>query len=210
MLGPFISLLYVNNFSEKLEVENDVVQFTDDTSIICKFERNENIQQKIEKILAQTDKYLTENQFALNADKLEMLFFFNHTKSDPEFSFKGEVIKPDHTYRYSGLQIDSNLTSENHLKSVLSKMANAIRSSYLVRSQTPLKVSIDVLKSVLLSHLSFSGVFLQTLTAENKNRINRQINWGKVCYFRQKSDHCIELLIKDSIYQPNCLSQKIA
>ena len=35
VLGPLIFLLYVNDFSEKLEGENDVVQFADDTSIIC-------------------------------------------------------------------------------------------------------------------------------------------------------------------------------
>ena len=49
VLGPLIFLLYVNDFSEKLEGENDVVQFADDTSIICKFERNENIPQKLKK-----------------------------------------------------------------------------------------------------------------------------------------------------------------
>ena len=49
VLGHLIFLLYVNNFSEKLEGENDVVQFADDTSIICKFERNENIPQKLKK-----------------------------------------------------------------------------------------------------------------------------------------------------------------
>ena len=49
---------------------------------------------KIEKILEQTDKYLTENQLILNADKTEMVFFTNHANLDPEFSFKGEVIKP--------------------------------------------------------------------------------------------------------------------
>ena len=48
VLGPFIFLLYVNDFSEKREGENDVVQFADDTSIICKLERDENIPQKIE------------------------------------------------------------------------------------------------------------------------------------------------------------------
>ena len=64
-----------------------------------------------------------------------MLFFTNHTNSDPEV--KGEVIKPAHACRYMGVQIDSNLTFENHLNSVLSKMANAIRSSYLVRNQIP-------------------------------------------------------------------------
>ena len=49
VLGPLIFLLYVNEFSEKLAGENDVVQFADDTSFICNFERNENIPQKIEK-----------------------------------------------------------------------------------------------------------------------------------------------------------------
>ena len=47
VLGPLIFLLYVNDFSEKLEGKNDVVQFADDTSIIGKIERNENIPQKI-------------------------------------------------------------------------------------------------------------------------------------------------------------------
>ena len=92
-----------------------------------------------------------------------MLFFTIHTNSDQEFSFKGEVIKPAHACRYLGVQIFSNLAFENHLSSGLSKMANVIRSLCLVRNQIPLKVRINVFKLVVLSHLSFSGVFLQTL-----------------------------------------------
>ena len=98
----------------------------------------------------------------------EMLFFTNNTNWDPEFSFKGEVIKPARACRYLGVQIDSNLAFENHLNSVLSKIADAIRSLYLVRNQIPLKVRIDVFKSVVLTHLSFSGAFLQTLTAKKQ------------------------------------------
>ena len=140
-----------------------------------------------------------------------MLFFTNHTNSDPEFSFKGEVLKPAHACRYLRVQIDSNLIIENHLNSVLSKMANAIHSLYLVRNQIPSKVRLDVFKSVLLSHLSFSGVFLQTLTAKNINRINRQINWGiKVCYFRQKFDHSIDRLIKDRILPAELLISNVS
>ena len=211
MLGPLIFLLYVNDFSEKLDGENNVAQFADDTSIICKFERNENIPQKILKKLEQTDKYLTENQLTLNADKTEMLFFTNHTNSDPEFSFKGEVIKPAHACRYLGVQIASDLTFESHLSSGFSKMANAIRSLYLLRNKIPLKIKIDVFKSVVLSYLSFSGVFLQTLTVKNIKRIKRQINWGlKACYFRQNFDHSIDLLFKDRILPAELFISKVS
>ena len=211
VLGPRIFLIYVNDFFEKLEGENDVVQFADDTNIICKFERNENVPQKIEKLLEQTDKYLTENQLTLNADKTEMLFVTNHSNSDPEFSFKGEVIKPAHACRYLREQIDSNLTFENQLNSVLSKMANAIRSLYLVRNQIPLKLRIDVFMSVVLSRLSFSGVFLQTLTAKNINGINRQVNWGIMSVIFDKN-LTTPLIVSLRIVscQPNCSSQKLA
>ena len=92
-----------------------------------------------------------------------MLFFTNHSNSDPEFTFKGEFIKPAHACRYLGVQIDSNITFENHLKSVLSRMAHAIRCLYLVRNHNPLKVRIAVFKS---GTLSFKGVFHHTQTVK--------------------------------------------
>ena len=85
-----------------MDGENDVVQFADDIIFLCKFESNDKIPQKIEqkKFLDQTDKNLTENQLVLKANKTEMLFFTNHTNADPEFIFKGEVIKPAYACRY--------------------------------------------------------------------------------------------------------------
>ena len=78
-------------------------------------------------------------------------------------------------------------------------MANKVRSLYLVRNQIPLKVRMDVLKSVVLSHLSFSGVFLQTLTAKNINRI-----------IRQNIYHSIDLLIKDRILPAELFISKVS
>ena len=50
--GLVVFLLYFNNFSEKLESENDAVQFVNETSTLCKFESIETIPQN-EKILNQ-------------------------------------------------------------------------------------------------------------------------------------------------------------
>ena len=70
--------------------EKDIVKYADDSRIMCKSAINENFPLKIEKILEQTDKYLTENDLTLNADKTEMFFFKNHTNSDSGFTFKDE------------------------------------------------------------------------------------------------------------------------
>ena len=76
-------------------------------------------------------------------------------------------------------------------------MVAAIRSLYLVRNHIPLEVRLQVFKSLVLSHLSFSGVYLQKLSTKNIQRINRQINWGiKVCYMRRKFDHCRDILLQ--------------
>ena len=106
--------------------------------------------------------------------------------------------------------MDSNLTFENHLNSVFSKLANAIRSLYFVSNQNLLKVRVDVFKAVVLSNLSFGGIFLQTLTAKNINRINSQIYWGIKFYFRQKFDHSTDVLIEVVSCQLNFLFQKLA
>ena len=76
-------------------------------------------------------------------------------------------------------------------------MAHAIRSIYLIRHQVPLNARILLLKSFLLSQLSFSAIFFQNLSAKNLNRLNRQINWGiKVCFLLKKYDKARGLLIQ--------------
>ena len=59
---------------------------------------NKTFPRKIERILEQTDKYLTENLLKLNANKTEMLFFTNRINWDQEITFKGKVIKPTHLF----------------------------------------------------------------------------------------------------------------
>ena len=75
VLEPLIFLLYVNDFSEKLEGENDIVQFADDTIIICKFESKNNPLKIFKKTIEQADKSLTGNQLTLNENKAEVILY---------------------------------------------------------------------------------------------------------------------------------------
>ena len=79
-------------------------------------------------------------------------------------------------------------------------MTNAIRSIYLVRHLLPLKARIGLFKSLVLSHLNFIAIFLQSLSVMSFQRANRQINWGKsVCHLQKKFDSARDLLLKDKI-----------
>ena len=90
-------------------------------------------------------------------------------------------------------------------------MVADIRSLYLVRNHIPLEVRLQVFKSLVLSHLSFSGVYLRTLSAKNVQRINRQINWGiKVCYMRRKFDTCRDILLKSHVLPAELIISKFS
>ena len=113
--------------------------------------------------------------------------------------------------RYLRIHLDSKLTFEAHPNVVLKKMAADIRSLYLVRNHIPLEVRLQVFKSLVLFHLSFSGVYLQTLSAKNIQRINRQINWGiKLCYMRRKFDHCRDILLKSHVLPAELIISKFS
>ena len=60
VLGSLILLLYVNYFPEILKGENDIVQFAEHTSIICKFERNEKAPQKLR--IIKTDRQIPDRE----------------------------------------------------------------------------------------------------------------------------------------------------
>ena len=98
--------------------------------------------------------------------------------------YKNEVLTTQKSCRYLGIQIDRNLSFEEQLNKTLKKMAQAIRSIYFIRHQVPLNTRILLLKSLVLSPLSFSANFCQYLSAK------------KVCFLRKKVDKARDLLIQ--------------
>ena len=73
--------------------------------------------------------------------------------------FKGHRLEASEKCRNIGVIIDRELTYQNQPNKVISKMASAIRSLYLVRYQVPFKRRINLFNSLALSHLDFSSIF---------------------------------------------------
>ena len=201
VLGPLIFILYVNDFSEAVSTNCDVLQFADDTAILCHAKNEASLQLIAEDTLNKTDQYMKQNRLTLNEKKTELMVFRNEKLSIIEtVDFKGHRLEASEKCRYLGVIIDRELTYQNQLNKVISKMASAIRSLYLVRYQVPLKTRINLFKSLVLSHLYFSAIFFQNLPSYSIDRINKQINWGiKVCFMKTKYDTARDLLLETKI-----------
>ena len=186
VLGPLV-FLYINDFREKVQGNFDIIQFADDTSF--HFSRNNvsELEKCVSAILEKTDNYLKQNKLTMNTGKTELLCVSKEHENFDPIVFRGQEIKPQSHCRYLGIIIDSKLNFHVQLNKVLSNMATAIRSIYLLRYQLPLKARLMLFKSLVLSHLTFSALFFQNLNFSAMQRINRQIIWGiKVRYMRKK------------------------
>ena len=59
VLEPFIFLFYVNDFSSNINTTQKVIQFADDTSIVCCGQKN-SLHGKVTEILQKTEEYGNE------------------------------------------------------------------------------------------------------------------------------------------------------
>ena len=110
VLGPFICLLYVNDFSSNLNTTEKVIQFADDTSIVCCGQKS-SLHGKVMEILQQTEEYTEMNKLTLNTNKTELIFFSRDNSDFGSIFYKNEVLTTSKSCRYLGIQIDRNLCS---------------------------------------------------------------------------------------------------
>ena len=147
----------------------------------------------------------------MNTGKTEFLCVSKEHENFDPIVFRGQEIKSQSHCRYLGITIDSKLNFHVQLNKVLSNMATAIRSIYLLRYQLPLEAQLMLFKSLVLSHLSFSAIFFQNLNFSAMQRINRQINWGiKVCYMRKKFERSTDLSVKSDFLPAELLISQMS
>ena len=211
VLGPLVFLLYFNDFRDKVQGNFDKIQFADHTGFHFSSNNVSELEKCIYEILAETDNYLKQNKLTMNTGKTELLCVSKENENFDPIVFRGQEIKPQIQCRYLGIMIDSKLNFHVQLNKVLSNMATAIRSIYLLRYQLPLKARLMLFKSLVLSHLTFSALFFQNLNCSAMQRINRQINWGIiVCYIRKKFERSTDLLVNSDILPAEILISQMS
>ena len=99
----------------------------------------------------------------MNTGKTELLCVSKENENLDPIVFRGQEITAQSHCRYFGIMIDSKLNFHVQLNKVLSNMVTAIRSTYLIRYQLPLKARLKLFKCLVLSHSTFRALVFQNL-----------------------------------------------
>ena len=103
--------------------------------------------------------------------------------------------------------IASKLNFHVQLYKVLSNMATAIRSIYLICYQLTMKARLMLIKSLVLSHLEFCALFFQKWNFSKCS----ESNWGiKVGYLRKKFERSRDLFVKCEILPAELLISQMS
>ena len=136
------------------------------TQVLSVVDRKVAYMETSRKCYKKTEEYVEMNKLKLNTNKTELIFFSPNNSEFGSIFYKNEVLTTQKKCRYLGIQINRNLSFEEQLNKTLKKMAHAIRSIYLIRHQVLLNARTLLLKSLVLSHSSFSAIFFQNLSCK--------------------------------------------
>ena len=91
----------------------DVLQFADDTAILCHAKNEASLQLIAEDTLNRTDQYM-KNRLTLNEEKTELIVFrIEKLQIIETVDFKGHRLEASEKCRYLGVIIDRELTYQN-------------------------------------------------------------------------------------------------
>ncbi|CAF4950863.1 unnamed protein product [Pieris macdunnoughi] len=121
--GPILWNLLLDPLLRELQVEGVHVQaFADDVLLISEGETGQEIQMKLNRVLARVYKWGVQNKLRFAPHKTKAMVVTRKLKyDDPILSMNGEPIKMEKSIRILGVEVDSALTFNAHVNHVCNK-----------------------------------------------------------------------------------------
>lgn len=92
------------------------------------------------------------------------------------------LIEQKPVVKYLGVNFDEHLDYSKEVNKIVSKMACGIKAIQNLKYFLPLKSKINLMKSIVLSHINYSAILLTGITNRQCMLINKQINRAiKIC-----------------------------
>ena len=166
ILGPLLFLIYINDLSDGLKSECKL--FADDTSLFSVVNdintSASDLNEDLEKIGNWAFKWKMNFNPDPNKQAQEIIFSRKKTASlHPVVYFDNKLVKSSQIHKHLEMILDSNLSHEHHIKSILNKVNKKIGLLRKFQLILPRHSLIKIYKTFIRPHLDYGGVYTTAL-----------------------------------------------
>ena len=161
VLGPQLTLIYINDLPKFVNEKSVPILFADDTSILVSHPNPTEFCNVINTVFQILSDFFQNNLLSLNLDKTHFIRFVTKNKNLIELNSKFDNKLPPitSTTNFLGLTVNCSLTWTNHIDCLATKLS---KTCYLIRNIKPY-LSISTLRmvyhSLFHSIMSFGLIF---------------------------------------------------
>ena len=157
ILGPFLFLVYMNDFSN-CSTTFSTINYADDTALtsaICCFEHPpvDHINFELKKVT----EWLATNKLCVNASKSKLMFFYPRNKQllFPQIYLNDSLLERVDSFNYLGIIISRDLSWGKHIMSVSTKISKTIGIMKKLMNQLPSYVLKTIYQSLIVCRLEY-------------------------------------------------------
>jgi hypothetical protein len=184
ILGPWCYLMYCNDMPSCVQCK--MVMYADDTIIITSHTDLDQVSSALSDELYNCYHWLTDNRLSMHKGKTEALILSSKRKTQNTQNFTiaidNHTINASKEVKYLGLKINSTLSGNEIVDSIVSKSMGRLKFLYRQKHLLNAKTRKILVQSLILCHFDYAiAAWYMALNKTNKRRL--QIAQNKAVRF---------------------------
>ena len=179
VIGPLFFILYVNDMQYAV-TGVDTQLYADDTVIYAAGVNGESAVHKLQPALNHFSTWCQANKLTLNTAKTKLMLFGTRQmvrKAKGAHVKVGEVpLQTVPSYKYLGFTLDSTLSFNNHVSTVVSMVTYKANLLAKIRKFLTDTVALKIYKSMILPYFDYGDVIYNSANQERLDKLQRLQN----------------------------------
>ena len=193
VLGPLLFIIYINDLGKSLQ-HMEYLHYADDTVIYLSNKGDTPyVEENINSDIGRVTTWCKANKLSLNAKKTKFmqLGIKAHIRRMPRITLKlnNEPLAKAFTYRYLGINVDTNLNFKSHTKGVIRSVNHKVYMMRRTRRGIPQKASEKVLKCMIFPAIDYGDLLYGITTKTILENLQYAFNRGLKTTFKDEEFH---------------------